>query len=135
MQMWSVTLPGLAVLFLNELKKLALLEFIPFYYFWEQSKPSMEAEEVGIDRFGSNSLVDGFGVMLIIAIVIASLLVLLVFFRWLSTYYKCVAWLYQLIKKKIQYNAVLRYVLQSTLKLQITACTVIVYDQLTTKET
>ena len=34
----------------------------------------------------------------------------------------------------MQYGLILRFILQSTLKLHIAACTVIVYERLTTKE-
>ena len=41
----------------------------------------MIVEDIGIDRFGSNSLVEGMGAFLVIGIVIGALLVLLICLR------------------------------------------------------
>ena len=83
---------------------------------------------MGIDRLGSNSLVDGLGVILLVIIAIIILSVLLIFFWMLARRFPIVQRLYDYLKKRLKYNALLRFVLQSTLKLQVTAATVIVYD-------
>ena len=69
-----------------------------------------------------------------IVVLIWALLVLLLLFRALAGCIPKVMKLYLYLKKTMLYNALIRFVLQSTLKLQITACTVIAYDRLTTKE-
>ena len=131
MQMWLITLPPKSSVFLREIQVLALLEFIPYEWLVSSSdQPEHQAgiEEMGIDRLGSNSLVDGLGVILLVIIAIIILSVLLIFFWMLARRFPIVQRLYDYLKKRLKYNALLRFVLQSTLKLQVTAATVIVYD-------
>lgn len=66
--------------------------------------------------------------MLGVGIAVCALFLILYVLFLASRYLKCANFLYQKVKRKILFNAALRYVLQSTLKLQIAACTVIVYD-------
>ena len=113
---------------------MALLEFLPYHWLIEVEEKVPGSEETGIDRLGSNSLIDGFGAILIICPLIAALFALLLVFRVLSGCFSILMRFYQYLKKRMLYNALLRFILQSTLKLQITACTVIVYDRLTTKQ-
>ena len=89
MQMWLIQLPKQTRIFLRELKQLALCEFIP--YSWlksgnvsDEAKETFIVEEIGIDRFGSNSLVSGMGAFLVIGIAIGALLVLLICLRLLA---------------------------------------------------
>ena len=88
MQMWLIVLPNKARVFLKELKQLALCEFIP--YEWLKSGDYSEehveevSQEIGIDRFGSNSLVDGMGAFLVIGIGIGVILLVLVLMRLLA---------------------------------------------------
>ena len=85
--MWLLTLPDNARIFLRELKNLALLEFIP--YEWLMSKQESEqlaqqssvSQELGIERFGTNSLIGGMGSMLVIGIAVIALVLVLVIFR------------------------------------------------------
>ena len=69
-----------------------------------------------------------------IGLLIVVLLALLLILRILADCIPILMKLYQYLKEKMLYNALLRFVLQSTLKFQIAACTVIVYDRLTTKQ-
>ena len=133
MQMWLISLPPRARTFLRELQSLALLEFLPYHWFIEEKYHVAGSEETGIDRLGSNTLIDGLGAVIMIIIIILTLTALLLLFRSLAGYIPILMKLYRYLKKRMKYNALLRFILQSTLKIQITACTVIVYDSLTTK--
>ena len=84
-------------------------------------------QKTGVERFGSTSLIDNIGAMLLIAGAILIVLVLLCILKCCTKRSKCTKKIYDLIKKKLFYNAFLRYVLQSTLKLQIAACTILFY--------
>lgn len=139
MQMWLISLPSRARIFLRELKQLALCEFIPYEWLksGEATKPievELVEEQVGIDRFGTNSLVDGMGSFLVIGIAISVIMLVLILLRLLSTKSAFIMKCFLFLKHKMQYNALLRFVLQSTLKLHVAACTVIVYERLTVKE-
>ena len=120
MQMWLMGLPNRTRVFLRELKALALLEFIPYEWLSGSEKTmqgssagdeDLVSEELGIDRFGSNSLVQGLGSMLILAITISVIILLVLCLRLLSVYSSRLKSLYAQVKKKIKYNLVLRYVL------------------------
>ena len=138
MQMWLIVLPNKARVFLKELKQLALCEFIP--YEWLKSGDYSEehveevSQEIGIDRFGSNSLVDGMGAFLVIGIGIGVILLVLVLMRLLAIKSARVMRWFTKLRHKMEYGIPLRFVLQSTLKLQIAACTVVVYERLTVKK-
>ena len=94
----------------------------------------MVREEIGIDRFGTNSLVDGMGSFLVIGIGIGVILLILIVLRLLALASTHFMKLFLWIKRKMEYSMLLRFVLQSTLKLHVAACTVIVYERLTAKE-
>ena len=115
MQMWLVGLPPTARIFMRELKALALLEFIPYQWLSgddaQSDKSSAVSEEIGIDRFGTNSLVNGLGSMLIIAMVIGIVILLAIFLRLIAIYSSLIMKLFVMIKTKLQYNSILRYVL------------------------
>lgn len=153
MQMWLISLPLTTQIVLSQLKSLALLEFIPTDWFKNLLKklltgddPAAECdgtcaeavekedsvlnEESGIDRVGSSSLLDNMGVMLLLGVLLVTLVLLLVLIRFCRRRAFCEK-LYLAFKKKMCYNFFFRYVMQSTLKLQIGACTVIFYDQMT----
>ena len=74
------------------------------------------------------------GAMLLIAAVLVFTILILVFLRFIAKRCPCAQKAYVSIKKKLFYNTLLRYVLQSTLKLQIAAGAVIGYDMLTTSQ-
>ena len=74
------------------------------------------------------------GSMLVIGIIIVAILLLLLILRCLAKRSSKLGKCYNAIKRKLFFNTLLRYVLQSTLKLQIAACTVLTYDKMTTKE-
>ena len=79
-------------------------------------------DKQGANRFG---LMDNMGMMFIFAIVLLSLLVLLGFCLLFARKSTCVKKVAQFIKKKLLYNSFLRFILQSTLKNQVAAGTVI----------
>lgn len=91
-------------------------------------------EKSDIGRTGSSSLIDNMGTMLVIAVAILFILLLLLLLKLCASRVQCVRRLYQSIKRKLFYNTFLRFVLQSTLKLQFAACTVIAYDELIAAE-
>ena len=93
----------------------------------------MVIEEIGIDRFGSNSLIDGCGSFLVIGIAMGVVLLIMILMRLLAMASPRIMKCFIYLKNKMQYGAPLRYVLQSTLKLHIAACTVIAYERLTVK--
>ena len=88
-------------------------------------------EQTGIDRFGSNSLIKGSGAMLIIGVAVGLVFLLLLLLYVLSQHIKCFEKVFNAVKRKVVFNAALRYVLQSSLKLQVAASTVLVYDKWT----
>lgn len=91
-------------------------------------------EKNGIERVGSTSLIDNMGAMLLIGFLICILLLILLLLRVCTKKSPCVRRVYETIKKKLFYNTFLRFVLQSTLKLQIAASTVLTYDKMMAKE-
>lgn len=111
MQMWLVSLPSSARIFLEELKNLALLEFIPYELISGGNSQKQVSEEIGIDRFGSNSLVDGFGAMLFLALAILFIALLLVFLRYLAHKFQKLKHVYAVLLRKMRYSALIRYVL------------------------
>lgn len=118
MQMWIVLLPGKAKIFLRELKNLALLEFIPYNWLFgiETEEKSAASEEHGIERFGTNHIVSAMGAMFAIGIALAAMVVLLIILWLLAKHFENVNKLYLMLKRKLQYSAILRFVLQSTVK-------------------
>ena len=136
--MWLITLPGKARIFLRQLKNLALLEFIPYHLIFgkdeKEEEKSAADEQNGIERFGSNHLVNAMGAMLVIGLALVILLVLLLVLSILAKRHTCIERVFSFLKKKLVYNAVLRFILQSTVKFQIAACTVLSYERLTSKE-
>ena len=143
MQMWTITFPPTTRIILEQLRSLALLEFIPtesFTRFFKKilgmsedgdcdeessetcestdtSEESVASQETGIDRVGSNDLMDNMGAMLAIAFIILCIAVLLCLLKVLGRRCNCLRKTYIAIKKKLFYNTFLRYILQSTLKL------------------
>ena len=69
-----------------------------------------------------------------IAVVILFVFILLALLIVIGKRCKCAQKVAVVIKKKLLYNTLLRYVLQSSLKMQISACTIIAYMKMTTKE-
>ena len=137
--MWLIALPNTTRVFLRELKQLALCEFIPFEWLkqgdmTEEIETEKAVEEIGIDRFGSNSLVDGMGAFLVIGIAIGAVLLVLVLMRLLAIASARVMKCFNLLRAKMEYGVLLRFILQSALKLQIATCTVVAYERLTVKE-
>ena len=137
--MWLIALPNTTRIFLRELKQLALCEFIPFEWLkqgdmTEEIETELVVEEIGIDRFGSNSLVDGMGAFLVIGIAIGVVLLVLILMRLLAMASARVMKCFNLLRAKMEYGVLLRFVLQSALKLQIATCTVVAYERLTVKE-
>ena len=155
MQMWQIKLPQTTRIVLQGLKSIALFEFIPTESFKSQLKELLGVEDEspqvidddsssscgangseedsvteksGIERVGTPSLIDNMGAMLLIGLLICLLLLILLLLRICTKRSPCARRVYEAIKKKLFYNTLLRFVLQSTLKLQIAASTVLAYD-------
>ena len=88
-------------IFLRELKALALLEFIPYEWLQGSSRSYDPKEEIGIDRFGSNSLIDGFGAMLILAIAIVLVALLLIALYYLAKRFSKLMVVYIFLMRKM----------------------------------
>ena len=99
--MWLITLPSKPRAFLRELQNLALLEFIPYHWLIETDEKTMGTEETGIDRLGSNTLIDGVGAIFMICLLIAVLFILLITFRMLAECIPFVHKLYLYLKKRM----------------------------------
>ena len=90
---------------------MALLEFIPYEWIKGDSRNKDVGEEVGIDRFGTNSLIDGFGAMLFIALAILLTCFLLFIIRCLASKYSKIMFVYRYLIQRMRYSALIRYVL------------------------
>ena len=152
---WQLCLPNNGRNFLKLLKNLALMEFIPTDKIVDfisrtlglESEPDCEdcvndsetdtrrlqeetelldtVKNSAMSNFGSNNLVQNLGIMLVIALAIVLLLLLLRILKCLKHRYQWIKKLHKQIHEKIFYNLFIRYVLQSTLKVQIATCTTI----------
>ena len=80
------------------------------------------SDQLTVSSLGSQNLVRNLGIMLVIALIIALLLLLDRLLKLLVKRYSWLQKLYKLIHDKIFYNLFIRYILQSTLKIQIAAC-------------
>ena len=80
----------------------------------------------GKGRLGSGRMMDYAAVSVVAAIALAVILVILVILFFTKRYSGKLMKLYHTIKKKIFWNAFIRYLLQETLKLQIMASAIIV---------
>ena len=114
MSMWLCDMPHKARIFLKELKNLALLEFIPYNWLTGTSPEKQTSpieSEMGIDRFGDNSLVNGAGSMLVIALGILIIIAILIVLKFLSAKLQFLKKLYLKILNSMRYSGLLRYVL------------------------
>lgn len=128
MREWNIYLPGKATTFIKELRKLALLEFIPLKWFQDSVKSvfGMQTEssdtdsdsctELSSDLCGK-SLLDNLGAMPLIALAILLLIGLMMLSKWLARKYAAFGRFYLSLKRKIFFNSLIRFVLQSTLKM------------------
>ena len=101
MQMWMIKLPPLTQTFLQELKAIAFMDFIPKEDIQNvikeklgleeetsddqmQVENSANSQELSIDRVGSKSLIDNMGTFLLIGILIILILILLGLFYFIQ---------------------------------------------------
>ena len=132
MIMWQIRLPHTSRIIITELKSLAFMEFIPTEWFKQNIRSSLGieespvtqcseedaiCEESGSARLGSTDLVDNMGAMLLVAVALVLALVLLVVLGLLCRKSEKGKKCYLEIKKNLLYNSILRYMLQSSLKL------------------
>ena len=98
----------------------------------EGCKSTSERDEISqpskvpvLSRLGSGNLIQNLGIMLVIALAIVLFLLILVLMKYLGRRYERVSELYKNLRNKVYYNTLIRYVIQSTLKIQIASCTTI----------
>ena len=72
--------------------------------------------------------------MFIIGLVLAAMLALLLMTAILARFSVQCKKLFEKLKKVLIFNALIRFVLQSTVELQVAACAVISYDRLASKQ-
>ena len=73
------------------------------------------------DRLGSNDIIENMGIMLLFAFILLVVCICLIGIAMFVKYNPEVYFVFEKIKRKIFWNAFLRYVLQSTLKSQVGA--------------
>ena len=132
MILWQIRLPKTTKILIGELRSLAFLEFIPSEWFkkvlrgiFGVEKPESQCrddeaaicEGQGSEALGSSDLIENTGSMLFIAFAVLLIFLLLGLLGLAAKKYDKVRSLFKTIKKKLLYNSILRYVLQSTLKL------------------
>lgn len=129
-QTWVISLPNEAKAFLQALKALALFEFIPTDELLSMFGLVCDKNEIdpcACDKENSSAnLVSNMGIMLIfgvLGVLILSIILILSLFGRKNQKIQAVI---QKLKQKIFYNSFIRYVFQSTLKLQIAAASTIV---------
>lgn len=123
MREWKIYLPGKAATFIKELRKLALLEFIPLKWFQDSFKSlfgmevdeSADAEadsctELNEDECGK-SLLDNLGAMPLIALAILLLIGLMLLAKCLATKFAVFGRCFASLKRKIFFNSLFRFVL------------------------
>lgn len=93
-------------IFLNPIKQLFGLEIEP-----EDQEESCVNDQSGIERVGSTSLIDNMGAMFLIAVVILFVFIILALLIVIGKRCKCAQKVAVVIKKKLLYNTLLRYVL------------------------
>ena len=157
MEQWKLSLPNNGRKFLQVMKNLALMEFLPTDQVVDFMSDVLQLDEkticiacideenetrrletdsknigqdesnevASMEKFGSPNLVRNLGIMFVIALAIAILLILLRLIKCLEHRYQWVRKLHKWIHDRIFYNLFIRYILQSTLKVQIAACTTI----------
>ena len=105
---------------MNYIKYIALMEFVD-----TKSIMNSISEGLGIEK-GSDNIIENMGLMLLVGGALATVVLLLsVSVYFFSSNFKRYK-LYRGLKQKIFYNSIIRYVLQSTLKLQIASMTTLV---------
>ena len=83
------------------------------------------ADDDGLDRLGSTSLMDNLGIMLIFTIIFLLVVICVVLSAVVLRKNKKAMELFSKIKKKLFWNTFIRFVIQSTLSMQLSAAAVI----------
>ena len=101
---------------IEEFRKLAYFEFLKEWIFTDEVK----------EYLGSNSFLENAGVMALgISLFVVALVCFVILFIF-GKRFEAVRGVYIKLKKLLFWNLFIRYVLQSTLKLQMSACAVII---------
>lgn len=88
-------------------------------------KEGCVGEKQGTDRLGSKDLIGNMGMIFIVGVALIVLLLLLGLCLLFARKSTCVKKVAKFIKKKLLYNSILRFMLQSTLKNQVSAGVII----------
>ena len=138
MILWQIRIPYKAEAFLKYIKLLALMEFIPSQWFIDSISETLgiscqendqicddEEEKQGIEKLGTSNIIENMGIMLFLLSFIIILLGLVLVSR--ICMYKDYRWYrrYMKIRQKFFWNIFIRYILQSELKLLVSACSVL----------
>lgn len=118
MQRWTILYPANSLAFLKYIKSIALMEFIPS----KQITDKLSAW-LNLDAESPENLLSNLGLMLVIGGVIAVLMIAMLVCSYLVMFDYRVYRRFRLLQSKIFYNAILRYLLQSCLKLAVASCT------------
>jgi len=131
-QLWRIRLPPTASVILKQLKVMALMEFIPTQWFKDSIRELLGLEkpcegdclsdaeslpELALEEAKSTDLLDNLGAMVFLGSLIVGLVLLFLLIWLLALKCACCQKFIQSVKQKLFYNSILRYVLQSTLKL------------------
>lgn len=129
MVLWPIRIPIVTKVVIREFRSIAFLEFIPTEWFKNEMRNLLSVDKPedkcksgvcdaqGAEVYGTTDLIENMGVMLLIGCVILAVIVLLILLKILKSKCECVRAGYEAIKSKVFYNSILRFVLQSSLKL------------------
>ena len=145
MLLWQISIPYKAEAFLKYIKLLALMEFIPFEWLTDSitdligiecdseveqcSETPDDAEKQGLSKLGSSNVVKNMGIMLLVAVAILIVLIVVLLSQSCVRRDHRLLKVYLMIKKRLFWNTFIRYVLQSELKLLISACSVLALER------
>ena len=125
--LWQVYIPPKAYILMQEFRKLAFFEFLELIYKRDDENCSIpisnedgkkDCNKMGFHRLGSEDFLKNSGVLIIIGVIIlTSALIVVIGLSFIAHRIAKVKQLVIKVKKKIFWNAFIRYVFQSTIKL------------------
>jgi len=131
MQDWELSYPNNCIVLLTFIKTLALNEFLPKEEALAFIKETFDGESEDNEDTDEQSepktadLIESMGVMLLLALLLLIITAVLLVIKCLVKHNPTAFKLYFKIHKRVFYNLFIRYVFQSTLKMQIATCTTI----------
>jgi hypothetical protein len=118
---WKLNYPENAHTVLNFIKMVALMEFLPTSWFTD-----LLSDWFGIEKGDDSNIIENMGMMLLIGCSLLLAAVVMLSVGILVLYNYKVYRIFRMGHRKLCYNILIRYVLQSTLKLQIASMTTII---------